>query len=235
MAPGIEVPRSDERRRVLVDVDDGLRRVRDGEGRRLREPHELDADVDGEHADQHGQQRGDDDHRREGEALARGRERLRDREHGLGRHRRVAPLAPPLADHVLGIEPEVERVVAQEALGVDGARQLRVVAVLERGEVAGPDLRVALGAVEVDALALARGDEALGQARDRPPWRSARSASRPPRRPPHARLVPSCLVLVAAVGPGPSSRRRTTRAFDPSNAPMYPRASSWSMIRAARA
>ena len=72
----------------------------------------------------------------------------------------LAALAPPLAEDVVGVEAEVERVVAQEALRVDGARQLAVVAALERGEVAGPDLRVALGAVQVDALALARRERA---------------------------------------------------------------------------
>ena len=78
----------------------------------------------------------------------------------------VAALAAPLAEDLLGLEAEVQRVVAQEALRVDGARQLAVVAALEGGQVAGPDLRVALGAVEVDALALAGGVQPLGQRRD---------------------------------------------------------------------
>ena len=77
----------------------------------------------------------------------------------------VAALAAPLVQDLVRIEAEIERVVAQEALRVDGARQLAVVAALEGAEIAGPDLRVALGAVQVDALALARVVEPLRQAR----------------------------------------------------------------------
>ena len=154
-------PAQREHRRVLVDLHHGLGGVGDRQRRRLREPHELDAHVDRERGDQDRQQRGDDDHRRERQALARRGERLGDRQHRLGRHLRVAPLAAPLADDLLGVQPEVERVVAQEALGVDGAGELGVLAVLEGGQVPGPDLGVALGAVQVDALALARRQQAL--------------------------------------------------------------------------
>ena len=140
-------------------------RVRHRERRRLREAHQLDAHVDGEGADQDRQQGRDDDDRRERQALARRGEGLGDGQHRLGGDLRVAALPPPLADDVLGVEAEVERVVAQEALRVDGARQLAVLAVLEGGEVAGPDLGVALGPVEVHALALAGREQALRQRR----------------------------------------------------------------------
>ena len=78
----------------------------------------------------------------------------------------VAALAAPLGEDLVRVEPEVERVVAQEALGVDRARQVLVVAALEGAEVARPDLRVALGPVEVDALAFTCGVEAFRQARE---------------------------------------------------------------------
>ena len=154
---------------------------------------------------------------------------------GSGGDRRVAALALPLADDVLGVEAEIQRVVAQEALGVDGARQLGVLAVLERGQVARADLRVALGPVEVDALTLARRVEPLGQRRTGVGGEPlAHLAARPDATP--SQLVSrghasSSSLACTAV----SSRRRTIRAFEPSNAPTYPRASSWSMIRAARA
>ena len=160
---------------------------------------------------------------------------LRDREHGLGRDRRVAALAPPLADDVLGVEPEVERVVAQEALRVDGARQLGVVALLERGEVAGADLRVALGAVEVDALALARRRAGARAATGRPRVASRAVGVARRRGPAAARLVPSCRRPRPRRGPvdrpGAGPPGRSIRRMRPT----YPRASSWSMIRAARA
>ena len=152
----------------------------------------------------------------------------------------LAALAAPLVEDLLGIEPEVERVVAQEALRVDGAGQLLVIAALEGAQVAGPDLRVALGPVQVHALALAGGVQALGQAgrrvgRQAAPGFGAIGADRPlqllPRRHSSSPSSPSSAPPDGAA----SSRRRTCRAFEPSNAPMYPRASSWSIIRAARA
>ncbi len=155
-------------------------------------------------------------------------------EGGLRGHLGVATLAAPLADHVIRIEAQVQRVVAQEALRVDGSRQLGVLAVLERREVAGADLRVPLRTVQVNALALAGSEQALRQqgagllgvrsvAIARIGADPSDSISR--RHPPSS----------SSTGPGPSARRRTTRAFEPSNLPTYPRASSWSMIRAARA
>src|SRR4029079_6152257 len=73
--------------------------------------------------------------------------------------------APPLAQDVLGVEAEVDRLVAQEALRVDGSGQVAVVARLERAQAPDPDLGLALGADQVDALALARGGQPVGQAR----------------------------------------------------------------------
>ena len=70
-------------------------------------------------------------------------------------------LDPVEVDQVLGIEPEVRPVVAQEALRVDRAGQVRIVAELERGEIALPDLRVALDAGEVHTLPLAGGAQDL--------------------------------------------------------------------------
>src|SRR4029079_14931595 len=86
--------------------------------------------------------------------------------HGQNGLRRgsLAALAPPLPDDLFGIEPEIQRVVAQEALRVEVAGQLAVLAPLQGRQVAGANLRVALGAVEVDALALARRVEPLGEA-----------------------------------------------------------------------
>ena len=129
----------------------------------------------------------------------------------------VALLPLPLADDVLGVEPEVERVVAQEALGVDGARQLGVLAVLEGGEVAGADLRVPLGAIEVDTLALASRVEPLGQRRAGvggealADLRTADTAAQLVSRRHASSSSSPCATA--------SSRRRTIRAFEPSNAP----------------
>ena len=64
-------------------------------------------------------------------------------------------LVAPALEQLVGVEAQVDGVVAQEALGVDRRRQVVVCAVLERRQVAQPDLGVALGAVQVDALALA--------------------------------------------------------------------------------
>ena len=137
----------------------------------------------------------------------------------------VAALAPPLAQDLVRVEPEVERVVAQEALGVDRAGQLLVVAALEGAQVARPDLGVALGAVQVDALALARGVQALGQASGRARRRRHASGVRPvdPDRPLELLVASSSVVpvesVVRAAGGRRSSRRSTGRAFEPSNGP----------------
>ena len=81
--------------------------------------------------------------------------------------RMLLHLVAPALEDVVGIEAQVDGVVAQEALRVDRRRQLVVVAVLERGEIAQPDLRVALGAIQVDALALAGGLKRLADRRRR--------------------------------------------------------------------
>ena len=76
----------------------------------------------------------------------------------------LALLPPPLEEDLVGVEAEVEGVVAQEALRVDRARQLAVVAALEGAQVARPDLRVALGAIQIDALALTGREQPLAEA-----------------------------------------------------------------------
>ena len=84
--------------------------------------------IHGEHGDQDREQRRDDDageNVRPWRGASSGRGTV---EHGLVRDERVAALAAPLADDVLGVEAEVQRVVAQEALRVHGARQLGVLA-----------------------------------------------------------------------------------------------------------
>ena len=88
----------------------------------------------------------DDDDRREGQALA-GRAIGRGTAIAGVRLARVAALAPPLLEDLVGIEPEVQRVVAQEALRVDGARELLVVAALEapRGSARGSSCRAPPG------------------------------------------------------------------------------------------
>ncbi len=175
------------RGRRIVDLDHRRRRVRDRDRGRLREAQELDAEVgpEGEHADGH--QRQDDDERREGQALPWRRQRARHRD-GRGHFLGLAALAPPLLEDLVGVEAEVERVVAQEALRVDRAGELLPVAALHRVEVARPDLRVALGAVQVDALALARLVEALRQARGGVWGRLGRIGAVTRRRPPRSVL-----------------------------------------------
>ncbi len=76
----------------------------------------------------------------------------------------VAPLVAPLEEDLVRVEAQVEGVVAQEALGVDGSREFPVVAALQGGKVASADLRVALRPIQIDALPLARGEEPLRQA-----------------------------------------------------------------------
>ena len=140
-------------------------------------------EVDPEGDDDDGQQRGDDDARRERHALARRRDRRGTTMAG-GASFALPRSRAPLEQDLVRVEAEVQRVVAQEALGVDGARQLLLVAALEGAEVAGPDLGVAFGAVEVHALALARGVQALRQAgqraRSRDRGRRPTGRSRPP-------------------------------------------------------
>ncbi len=158
---------------VLVDVDDRGGRLGHGDRRRLGEPQELHAEVAGESDDGDHEQAEDHEAGREGQALARGGDGSRDGDDRLWLAR-VATLAAPLEEDLVRVQAEVQRVVAQEALGVDRPRQLTVVAAFQGGQVAGPDLRVALGAVEVDALALAGREQALRQARGRVRRQAAR-------------------------------------------------------------
>ena len=154
------------RRGRVVDVDDGRRRLGDRDGRRLGEAQDLDAEVGPERQDDDRQQGDDDDARREGQALARRGDRLRH-DDGRGDFLGIAALVPPLEQDVFRVETEIERVVAQEPLRVDRPGQLLVVAALECAEIAGTDLGVALGAIEVDALALAGRVEPFGKASGR--------------------------------------------------------------------
>ena len=125
---------------------------------------------------------------------------------------------------------------ARERKGVDLYRaerdtkiRSRYLAALERAQVLRPDLRVALGAVEVDALALPRRVQALGERGDGLDGCSRSRGVRPhlPGRPPclvacrHRSRSSSASSPLAdpPVGPVPS-RRSTARAFEPSNAPM---------------
>ena len=184
VAPAFEVPRSDVFGCGFVDVHDRRRGIGHGDRGRLREAQQLDTEVgrEGQHRD--GQQGEDDQARREGQALARRGDRPRDRDDGLGLAR-IPALATPLEQDIVRVQAEVQRVIAQESLGVDRSRELAVVTALEGSEVADPDLGVALSAVEVDALALSCGEQAFGQARSglgrdpgaRPP-RSALTARR---------------------------------------------------------
>ncbi len=138
------------------------------------------------------------------------RDRLR---HDDGRRRLldVAALAPPLEQDLVGVEPEIERVVAQEALRVDRAGELLVVAALQRAQVACPDLRVALGAIEIDALALARGVEALRKARTGiDASRRGRRRTDRPSPPASAALASSSVIPVEAVVQPTRSARLVT-------------------------
>ena len=86
------------------------------------------------------------------------------------------------ADDLVGVEAEVERVVAQEAPRVDGRGKVIHVATLERDEMAGADLRLAFSPDQIDALALSRGLEDLSDLRsplglDRPRLGGRRSRS----------------------------------------------------------
>ena len=124
-----------------------------------------------------------------------------------------------------GSRPEVLGVVPKEAADVDRTRQGGVVAPLERREVRAPDLRLALGPKEVDAARLASTDEAFAERVGADAWASIRDrlavllasgrAGVVTRR--HLSSPPS--TSGGAIGL-PASRRRTWRAFEPSNGPM---------------
>ena len=169
--PGSDVPRRVYAVAVSSTVETRRRRVGDRDLGRAREPEQLEAEVADEQDDRDGQGRRDDEPEREREPLARRGDGPRDADRRLALGAAVAALAAPLEEDLVGVEPEVEGVVAQEALRVDRPGELAVVAALERAEVARPDLRVALGAVQVDALGLAGGQQPLGQGRlrTRPP------------------------------------------------------------------
>ncbi len=136
--------------------------------RDLGEPEQLHPDVAQEQDDHDAQDRRDREAGREGEPATGVGQGLRGRDHGGARRpqARVLLLVPAI-QHLHRVEPQVERVVAQEALGIDRAGQLRVVAVLECRQVPGADLGVALRTVEVDALLLAGRVQHVSNARRR--------------------------------------------------------------------
>src|SRR5215212_10150208 len=145
-----------QKRRLAIDRAHQGGRVRDGQRRYVCETNELPANPAEDEHDGEREQRCDEQCGRYGDATAWCCD-------WLGRWCHRGPLlfptdlrfVAPAGQHVFRIEPEIDRVVAQEALGVDQRRQGGVLAVLERGEVLQADLRVALGAEEVDALVLA--------------------------------------------------------------------------------
>ena len=159
-----------ERDLLGVDRRDDVGGIGQRDRRDVDEAQELDAQIADEQDDHD-----DDEQRRRrspGETVKR---RPPGSASGIGggataTRRRCAQLlhllAPAIED-LVWLEAEVDRVVAQEALGVDRRRQLVPVAVLERRQVAQADLGVALGAIQVDALALARELERLADGRRR--------------------------------------------------------------------
>ena len=190
--------------------------------RRLREAQQLDAEVDEEQDDADGQERGHDDGRREGQAGAAPRA-------AAGGDDRLAAPSPRRARGATGGGRPRGRARgrSRSCAGSPSCRPRPAGRGSRRArgaEVAGPDLRVALGPEEVDALALARGGEPVrqGRARGRAASRAlAGVRARPGASAARARRASSCVVLVLRRrARAASSRRRTTRAFEPSNAPM---------------
>ncbi len=220
----------DVRGGALVDGEGGDRRRRDGDRRRLVVAQDLDGEVGADEQDDDRQERGNDDARRERQAAPGWGDRSRNGDDRL-RRCAVAAFAAPLDEDLVGVEAEVQGVVAEESLRVDGSRQLLVVAPLECPEIARANLRVALGPVEIDALAFSGGVEPLGERRAGVGGRGRQSFVRP--RPQllrsSPRLVPCRHRSRSSSASSPSggapagaapSRRSTARAFDPSNAPM---------------
>ena len=210
-------------------------RIRDGQYRWLCKSKELDREIEAEQDDAERHERGHDHGRRKRQGARRFHDRPRRDHDRLGRSQ-IAALAAPLLEHVLGIQSEVDRVIAQEPLRIDGPRKLPVVASFQGTKVAGSDLGVAFCSKQVDALALTGTRQSIRQGR-----RRVGRCARPVRR--HRTTWPNwdaatgtgsvagaaCLVarahaqsspLVSSASEPGSSRRRTTRAFEPSNAPM---------------
>ena len=192
-------------------------RVDDDQLRRAGEDEELPADVGEDREHQHGEQHGRDGALGDDEAAPAAD---RDRTRGRCERRALAAadlrLQPIEVDEVFRVEPQVDAVVAEEALRVHRTRQVPVLACLEGGEVAAPDLRVALHAVEVDALRLAGGAEHLAQLVARAIGHASSSSG-------------------ATSPPQPSGVTSTSRKRLPSAGPTIPRSSIWSRTRAARA
>ena len=104
-------------------------RIGDGDRRRPREPGELDREVPDEARHHEREEQADEDPARDRDPLARCGDGPRDDDRGLGAGRLSALTPPPLED-LVRVQAEVERVVAQEALGVDRPGQVPPLAVL---------------------------------------------------------------------------------------------------------
>ena len=144
---------------------------------------------------------------------------------GVSARARLVDLLAPAGQHLVGVEPEVGGVVAQEALGVDGRRQVRDVAAFERHEMTRADLRLALGARQIDALAFAGGLQdltdiggTLGLVRPRvPARRSSPDACFLARG--HPAMEPS---LISRHVPRPRQSRLVTTTAVVTSRPVYP-------------
>ena len=97
--------------------------------------------------------------RLEKQAAARHAQRPRPHDR-IGRLDR-SPFEPPLIANLVCVETQVDGVVVQEALGVDVARELQVVAALQRRQELRPDLDIPLDAVQVDPFGLSRAAQSL--------------------------------------------------------------------------
>ena len=160
--------RSFEHDRLGVHGAEQVCRLGQPDGRGFDVAHELESQVADESEDDEPYQAGDQHRWRNRDAAAGRRQRTwrRSDYDALGRAHALHLVAPAL-EHLFGIEPEVDGVVAQEALGVDRRRQVLVGTVFQRRQVAQPDLGVALGAVQIHALALAGQLERLAKGRRR--------------------------------------------------------------------
>jgi hypothetical protein len=91
----------------------------------------LDAEIADERDEDDRHEGGDEDRRREGQTSARRREGPRRDDDRLWPGLALAAFPSPLAEDLVRVEPEVKGVVAEEALRVDRAREVAVVAALE--------------------------------------------------------------------------------------------------------
>ena len=201
------------------------RRLRDRDRRWLGEPQDLDPEVRPEGEDDDGQQGDDDEARRERQALARRRDRPRD-----GDDRRLRPCRRHARGATgRGPRPGRARGTARSCAGSPWCRPRRAVpcsrrARGRRGSGPGSSCRVRPGRGRRPCARgrrrAAPGRLGAGSAADAAAGVRAVDPDRPlqllPRRHPSSPSRPSSGPPAA----GGSSRRRTWRAFEPSNAPM---------------